>query len=525
MADEKNHGVANNNLDRDIEMSSTEAPSSQPSPPTTSSGKSEPNVSAIEPEIVVVPRSERRGLLGRFSLVPEITNPRDYGNGIKWAMTVVVSFAAITSSTGSSIFFPALAEVAHDLDTSLTVANLSLALYLLAMAFTPMWWSALSEKHGRRTIYLLSFSLFLIFSCISAVSVNITMLIIFRVLSGGAAASVQSVGAGTVADIWDPKVRGKAMGVFQLGPLCGPGLAPVIGGALAQGFGWRSTLWFLTVFGGVMLILIFLCLPETIPKREPKPQTEEQKNASIAVKIFMAIFGPFKALALLRFQPVIVVIWSGIIAFFAMYIMNVSIQAVFDQPPYNFTVLEVGLVYLAPTIGYAISSVFGGRWIDYIMAREATKANRYDENGKLKFFPEDRMRENIWLALTLYPASLIWYGWTTEKGVQWAVPCVASIFFGLGMMLVMGTVQTALTEFTPKKASSGVAVANFVRNVLACTGAVVTQPMLDGIGNGWMCTLIGLVAFATGISAILSLRIWGPQWRVLMDQKLNAPKL
>jgi MFS family permease len=87
--------------------------------------------------------------------------------------------------------------------------------------------------------------------------------------------------------------------------------------------------------------------------------------------------------------------------------MNVSIQAVFEKQPYNFNVLEVGLLYSASTIGYTISSVFGGRWIDYIMIREATKANRYDENGKLKFFPEDRMRENIWLALTLYPASLI----------------------------------------------------------------------------------------------------------------------
>lgn len=68
------------------------------------------------------------------------------------------------------------------------------------------------------------------------------MLIIFRVLGGGAAASVQSVGTVIVADIRDPKVRGKAMGVFQLGPLCWPGLAPVIGGAFTHGLGWQSTL-------------------------------------------------------------------------------------------------------------------------------------------------------------------------------------------------------------------------------------------------------------------------------------------
>jgi len=75
---------------------------------------------------------------------------------------------------------------------------------------------------GRRNTYFLSFSLFVVFSIISAVGVNIAMLIVMRILSGAAAASVQAVGAGTVADIWEPKERGRAMGVFYLGPLCGP---------------------------------------------------------------------------------------------------------------------------------------------------------------------------------------------------------------------------------------------------------------------------------------------------------------
>lgn len=34
----------------------------------------------------------------------------------------------------------ALAEVAVDLKTTPTVTNLSLAFYMLAMAFTPLWW-------------------------------------------------------------------------------------------------------------------------------------------------------------------------------------------------------------------------------------------------------------------------------------------------------------------------------------------------------------------------------------------------
>jgi hypothetical protein len=100
--DEKNYGAAINNLSRDVETSGTEV---APSEPIKSLGEVESQASTIQPAVVVVPRSERRGLLGRFSVIPEITSPRDYGDGTKWAMTVIVSFAAVTSSTGSSIFY------------------------------------------------------------------------------------------------------------------------------------------------------------------------------------------------------------------------------------------------------------------------------------------------------------------------------------------------------------------------------------------------------------------------------------
>ena len=133
---------------------------------------------------------------------------------------------------------------------------------MLSMSIFPLWWSSFSETLGRRTIYLTSFALFLLFNVLAAVSKNIAMLIVTRMLGGGAAASVQAVGAGTIADIWDVRVRGKAMGIFYLGPLCGPLFAPIIGGALAEKFGWRSTQWFLAIYGGAVLVFLFFALPE-----------------------------------------------------------------------------------------------------------------------------------------------------------------------------------------------------------------------------------------------------------------------
>ena len=147
--------------------------------------------------------------------------------------------------------------MSSDLNTTPTITNMSVALYMLAMSIFPLWWSAFSETSGRRTIYLTSFLLYILFAILSAISTSIGMLVVVRLLSGGAAASVQAVGAGTIADIWEPRERGRAMGIFYLGPLCGPLLAPIIGGALAQRWNWRATLWFLVIDGGKCTVRLF----------------------------------------------------------------------------------------------------------------------------------------------------------------------------------------------------------------------------------------------------------------------------
>jgi MFS family permease len=383
-----------------------------------------------------------------------------------------------------------------------------------------------------------------VFSVLSAVSVNIAMLIVMRILGGGASASVQAVGAGTIADIWETHERGRAMGIFYLGPLVGPLCAPIIGGALAQGFGWRSTMWFLSIYGAVMLLMLLFCLPETLARRNPAPPpatstavttttgtgtgtplqrvTTAQSIQHTAALLKRLLLDPLSVILHLRQPPVFITVYCASIAFFSLFVLNISIQSTFSRPPYSFAPIPLGLCYLAPSLGYICASSFGGRWIDYIMAREARRAERYDpQTGRLVYRPEDRMRENMWLAATLYPGAMVWYGWTAQRGVHFMVPEVANFFFGLGSMLVFGVTTTMLTEFMPKRSSSGVAVNNFVRNIFSCVGSVVAQPLIEVMGNGWLCTMVGLFAWVTGNAAIWALSRYGPRWREEMDRKLN----
>jgi MFS family permease len=124
----------------------------------------------------------------------------------------------------------------------------------------------------------------------------------------------------------------------------------------------------------------------------------------------------------------LVTVYYASITFGSLYVLNISIQTTFSHPPYNFQTYILGLLYISNSLGYFITSIFGGRWIDSIMHREARKAGRYDEKGKLILRPEDRMRENAWLGAIMFPISLLWYGWTAEKGVFWLCPVISVTF-------------------------------------------------------------------------------------------------
>ncbi|KAI1303469.1 major facilitator superfamily domain-containing protein [Xylaria venustula] len=506
-------------------------------------------VSSTRPRIATpVPKERRRGLLPWLSLVPEVENPYCYGNGVKWVLTLFVALSASVAPMGSAILYPSLDQISAELHVSATVVNLSVALYLVSMSVFPLWWSSFSETLGRRTIYLSSFALNAAFTAGSGRSQNIAQLIILRLFAGGAAASVQAVGAGTIADIWEPRERGRAMGIFYLGPLMGPLLAPIIGGALTARYGWRSTMYFLAVYGVLILGLILFGIPETLSRTLQEQKIAEALSApvdtnndnpttlsrvstrrsvvqartkTLGLWAKRAFVDPLSIIKFLRFPAVALTVMYAAITFGSLYVLNICVQSAYAAPPYNFSPLIVGVLYIPSSLGYFIASLLGGPWLDRIMERSARRAGRYDARGRLIYYPEDRVRENAWISSTLYPGALLWFGWTIQTHQHWAVPSVANFFFGVGSMLVFSMATTMLTEFMPKRASSGVALNNFVRNILSATGTVVTRPLIDAIGFGWLATAVALIAWICGTIAIVLLTRNSQKWRKTMNEQMS----
>lgn len=472
----------------------------------------------------IVPISQRRGLLSRLCLIPERSEPHDYPLLAQLLIVFTVSYGATIGPMGGSVILPAMDSMMDDprLKTdNKGLINISYGLYVLSLGIFPLWWSSISEIFGRRSTYVISFTIFVGFVVGCALSESMGMLMAFRVLSGAGAAAVQSVGAGTISDMYTATKRGRAMGYFYLGPLLGPLVGPIAGGALVERWGWRGTQWFIAIVGASILASVILFLPETLRhgdvpvfrhasvKSTPEDHMTPHEiflQSSLSGKVYTLLIKPLKSLKFLLFPPVLCAVIYNTLCFSCLYFLNVSIESLYTNSPYNFSPIIVGLAYLPNTFGYIISSVLSGRYSDRVVTR-VKAAN----NGV--FIPESRFAPHLFFGAILYPLSLIMFGWTAEKHLFWFVPMIASFLYGISSMTVFGTCMTYLIDTLPGRGSSGVAVNNLCRMTMAAVATFIAQPMQDSaMGFGWMYTFWGLLGLLF-IVFPLAIKKWGTKWR------------
>lgn len=239
---------------------------------TTSNGRAQNGnqLDRLKNKDYIVPRNERRGLLPQLSIIPEFKDARDYPPMMKKMIVFLIAFSSMMGPMGTSIIFPAINAITTEFKTSVIMVNVSIGVYLLSLGVFPLWWSSLSELEGRRTTYITSFAMLFAFSIGSALAPDINSFIALRMLCGAASASVQSVGAGTVADLYISEDRGKNLSYYYLGPLLAPLLSPIIGSLLVNRLAMEIHSMVHGHFIWVQCYSFDCTLPETLRKQDSK---------------------------------------------------------------------------------------------------------------------------------------------------------------------------------------------------------------------------------------------------------------
>jgi EmrB/QacA subfamily drug resistance transporter len=158
----------------------------------------------------------------------------------------------------------ALPSIQHDFHASVSDLQWTIDMYSLVIACLLMLSGSMADRFGRRRVFQIGLSLFVLGSLLCSLAPGLGWLVAFRGLQAVGGSMLNPVAISIIANTFtDPKERGKAMGVW--GSVFGLSLAlgPVLGGLLVSGIGWRSIFWINVPIGVAVIVLTQLFVPES----------------------------------------------------------------------------------------------------------------------------------------------------------------------------------------------------------------------------------------------------------------------
>jgi len=158
----------------------------------------------------------------------------------------------------------ALPSIQRDLHASLSGLQWILDAYTLVVASLLMLSGSMSDRFGRRRVFQIGLSLFLVGSLLCSLAHNIDQLVTYRALQGLGASMLNPVALSIIANVFtEPKARGRAVGVWGAVGGLAFAVGPLLGGALTQAVGWRSIFWINLPIGIAAVVLAAIYVPES----------------------------------------------------------------------------------------------------------------------------------------------------------------------------------------------------------------------------------------------------------------------
>jgi MFS transporter, DHA1 family, multidrug resistance protein len=191
--------------------------------------------------------------------------------GRRPGLAAVIAALSAVGPFAVDTYLPAMPDMAASLRASPLAVQQTLSAYMIPFAFMTLWHGAISDSIGRRRVILWGTGLFALASAAAVFARNVESLLLCRALQGMTAGAGMVVGRAIVRDLYDGAEAQRLMSRVTLMFAIAPAIAPVVGGWLQVGFGWRAIFVFLVAFSGFTWLLVRSVLPETLPVARRQP--------------------------------------------------------------------------------------------------------------------------------------------------------------------------------------------------------------------------------------------------------------
>jgi EmrB/QacA subfamily drug resistance transporter len=420
---------------------------------------------------------------------PNTGHPRRWGI---LAVLVVSLLVVVLDNTVLNVALRTIADPIHGIGATQAELEWSINSYTLVFAGLLFTFGVLGDRIGRKRMLLIGLILFGLSSIASAYAQSPTQLIWARALMGIGGAAVMPSTLSIISNVFDPRERGKAIGVWAGAVGLGVAIGPVVGGALLETFWWGSVFLINVPIILVGVVAVLLIVPES---RDPKPGRPDLVGVLLSIAgltslVYGIIYGGEHRFGDPRSWATIIV-GLAILAAFLWYERRSDHPSLdvrlFKDPRFSAAVASIGMTFFA-AFGTLFFLAFYLQLVRGYSPLQAGLLMTPFAAAQLIFAPRSASmvarfgpKAVCATGLALVSVGLAGFVWVEEATPLWVL-IVLTFIQGAGMANVIPPVTESIMSSLPReKAGVGSAISNTVRQVGGALGIAVLGSVLSAV--------------------------------------------
>ncbi len=409
----------------------------------------------------------------------------------KWIVMMIVMIGILMSVLDSSIVNISIPAMMADFGASVEDIQWVITAYMLSFAALMPLTSWFRDRIGYKTLYLFSLALFTVGSLLCAMAWSLPSLIVARVLQAIGGGAITPTAMAMITEVFEPKERGKAMGLFGLGIIIGPIFGPTLGGFLTKFFGWRSIFTINLPIGILGYFLASALL------RKDEPHTLKKVSFDFWGFIFLTLFLVFMMLAISKGQQKgwtsSYIVWCTIISSVSFVLFSLT-ESLVEHPIIDYTIFKFPVFNVCMLISAVRSiALFGGIFLIPLFLQQIKGLDEIESGlilipGALivaVMLPfTGRMSDKISPRLLSFVgmgfiAVFMWmYTGIQAQMTDWDI-IFPTLVRGLGMSLLMAPVMvTAMNSVPNNKAGTASSLLSIIQQVAGAVGIAILSTIL-----------------------------------------------
>jgi DHA1 family bicyclomycin/chloramphenicol resistance-like MFS transporter len=191
----------------------------------------------------------------------------------RWYFLIALVSITFIGPLSLHLFIPAMSAVKEAFGVSTGVAQLTMSLAMLTMAFFTIAYGGLSDRFGRKRVLLGGLVLFTGGAATCVFAANMPMLLGGRILQGAGAGCGVVLARAITRDVYGQDRVAQVIAYLTAAYVLGPMAAPPIGGQLTALFGWRALFVLASAVGLLVIFAVAIAVPETRPRTSSVPRS------------------------------------------------------------------------------------------------------------------------------------------------------------------------------------------------------------------------------------------------------------